>query len=222
MPDTIGTISSLLRERFPDLSSARAEDYIIRVHREICGAIPEISRKSIDIDLTAGIGVYDLPADTLEVAHVIYAKDASTRSQVLRTTQDELGEKKPLWGFDPSGTPSLFYVQTELGLGVTSDLKITLYPKPDTTTTGGYPVLHVYITEVMPLATDDPLPEGLAGYGVYLEGASYYAAMALRDPDAAGTYLSLYQGQIEMNRDRWRRRVPQFQSDSTYPLNRRK
>lgn len=221
MPDTVQIITDLLQERFPDVLTSQAEAYINRVHRELCGHIPEISRTAENIPVIADQGSYNLPVDTLEIAHVLYIMDGSAY-QLLRTSQDEMGEKKPLWGFDPSGIPSLFYTQNRVNPSGTTELLLFVHPRPALSTGAVYPYLRVYITQPATMTGSDPLPDGLASYMVYLEGASYYAAQALRGAEAALPFLQLYQQQIEFNRDRWRRRMPQVPSDSTYPLNRRK
>ena len=181
MPDIVNSIVGKLQERFADATSTTLLDYINRVHREVVGVIPEIARHTLDITtLAAGTAHYDLPADTIEVAQALYLSDANTAAKLVRTSEDKLIAEQPTWEFDSEDTPAQFYVQGNNTPSAVSSLSIYLYPKPDTSTSSGYPRLRCYITEYKSLTGTDSLPEGLASYDVYLEGASYY--MSERKP----------------------------------------
>ncbi len=222
MPDTVNSIVSKLQERFADVPSSTAIDYVNRVHRELLGVMPEIGRHTQDIHLTAGNAEYGLPADTLEVAQVLYVQDATTASKLSRTSEDRLIEEQPTWEFDASGTPTEFYIQGDNLSSAVSQLAVFLHPAPNTSTSGTYPVLRAYITECKTLIGTDSLPEGLPSYDVYLEGASYYTAHALRGVADAAPYFQAYQSQLAFCRQRWTAMQPQTPQSRTYPIDRSK
>ena len=148
MPDTVNSIISKVQERFADAQSANVIDSINRVHRDVVGVMPELARHTQDITaLIAGTASYYLPADTLEVATVLYLTDAATAVKLVRTSEDKLIEEQPTWEVDGADTPTQFYVQGNNTTSAVSSLSIYLYPKPDTSTSSGYPRLRCYITE---------------------------------------------------------------------------
>jgi hypothetical protein len=223
MPDTVNSIVSKVQERFADAGSSSVIDYINRVHRGVVGIIPEVARHTQDITtLAAGNAAYDLPTDTLEVAQVLYVTDANTAVKLVRTNEDKLIEEQPTWEFDIADTPAQFYVQGNNTTSAVSSLSIYLYPKPDVTSSSGYPRLRCYITECKTLVGADSLPEGLATYDVYLEGACYYTADALRGPAEAAPYFQAFQAALSFCRQRWTAIQPQTPQSRTYPIDRTK
>jgi hypothetical protein len=222
MPDTVNTIVAKVQERFADASSTAVTDHINRVHRELIGVIPEIARHKELINLTAGNPIYGLPADTLEVAQILYVTDANTATKLTRTSEDKLIEEQPTWEFDAAAAPTQFYIQGDNTSSAVSQLAVYLHPKPASTTTSGFPIIHCYLTECKALAGTDSLPEGLASYDVYLEGASYYTAHALRGPGEATPYFQAYQAELAICRQRWTAMLPQTPQSRTYPIDRMK
>jgi len=111
MPDTVNTIVSKVQERFADANSTAVIDYINRVNRDVLNIIPEAGRSTFDIDIVADTESYSLPADTIEIAQVLYVTDNNTAAKLTRTSQDRLIEEQPTWEFDAAGTPTQFYVQ---------------------------------------------------------------------------------------------------------------
>lgn len=222
MPDTVNTIVAKVQERFADASSTAVTDTINRVHRDVIGAIPEIARHKEEINLTAGNPTYGLPADTLEVAQVLYVTNANTAAKLSRTSEDRLIEEQRTWEFDSAATPTEFYIQGDNTNSAVSNLALYLHPKPPTTTSSGFPILRCYLTECKTLVGGDSLPEGLASYDVYLEGASYYIAHALRGPAEAVPYFQAYQSEMALCRQRWTAMQPQTPQSRTYPIDRSK
>lgn len=222
MADTVSTLVSKVQERFPDLVTATAIDYVNRAHRMVCAGIPKLARHKTDLSLTAGVTSYNLPADVVEVLVALYVSGPGSATCLLRTTQDELAERTPDWEFQTSATPQKFYVYGDNSALRQSELKLGLYPTPAASTSGTYPFVRCYVTEVKTLQSTDSLPEGLASYDVYLEGACYYAAQALRGPAVAQAYEARFVELLAICRDRWMRMQPQTPANRTYPLRRDK
>jgi hypothetical protein len=222
MPDTVNSIVSKVQERFADASSATVVDYINRVHREIISVIPEIARRVESINLVANNSIYGLPSDCLEVGQALYVTSSNSATKLIRTSQDRLVEEEPTWEFDAAAAPTHFYMQADVTNSAVSNLAIYLYPKPPTSTTSGYPILRCYITDCKTMVGTDSLPEGLASYDVYLEGASYYAANALRGPEIAMAYFQTFQNELAKCRQRWTSMQPQTPLGRTYPIDRSK
>jgi len=221
---TVSDIVTKVQERFADAISDTVVDYVNFVHRDLVSAIPEVARNIYDIHLQADRAKYGLPADTLEVALALYVTDPTTASKLARTSEDRLIEELPTWDFDASSIPTQFYVQGDNQDSPQSNAAIFLYPKPATASDADtfYPRVRCYITECKPLLIDTELPEGLATHSLYLEGASYYAAHALRGPAMASPYWQSYQSQIAFCRHRWTSMQPQTPPTRTYPLDRSK
>ena len=92
----------------------------------------------------------------------------------------------------------MWHVGSEMGTGNQSDLKITVYPKPDTATGATYPYLLAYIAKVMTLASTDTIPEGLAtGDNYYITRASAYIAGELRGPNEMAAEMQLSQASMD-------------------------
>lgn len=223
MPDTVNTIIAKVQERFADATSNAITDYINRVHRDVLSAIPELARHTFDITtVMSGTAQYDLPADALEVANVLYVTDANTATKLTRTSEDKLVEEQPTWEFDQADTPTQFYVQGNNTSSAVSNLTIYLYPTPSISSSSGYPRVRCYITECKTLIGTDSLPEGLASYGLYIEGACFYTANALRGPEQAAAYLQTYEAELALCRQRWTAMLPQTSQSRTYPIDRSK
>jgi hypothetical protein len=220
MPDTVNTIVAKVQERFADATSTAVIDYVNRVHRDVLGVIPETARRTEVINLVANQAGYALPNDTIEVALVLYVTDANTAAKLTRTSEDKLIEEQPTWEFDAAATPTQFFVQGDNTSQNGGNLTLYLHPKPPTTTTGGFPILRCYLSDCKTLVGADSLPEGLATYDVYLEGAAYYTAHALRGPSEAAAYWTSYQTELARCRQRWTAMQPQTPQSRTYPIDR--
>jgi hypothetical protein len=208
---------ALLQERFPDVTTTSAISYINYVNKELGSVIPEIARESVTLNVTANQARYAITGENQEIDHVIWKTDASTSVKLLPTTQDELSSKQPDWPTQAAGTPERYYVQNDFLNTNKATLGITFVPKPSASTVT-YPFAVLYMSDTQILVGTDQLPDGLAAYMVYLEGASYLTAMALRSAAEAAPYWNMYVKLTKFNRRAWRRRMPQMQPDSTFPL----
>jgi hypothetical protein len=219
MPDTIDQIVADLKDRFSDLTTANAIRYVNLAHRELCAAIPGLTKGGIDIDLVNGQASYALSGDDIEIEGVLCKLGGTAK--LTKTHQSKLIEETPLWGADAAGIPTEFYVQLDLGDPLTriSTLKIVLHPKPNADMVSG---LHIYGSIVQTYQTGDVLPGGLATYSVYTEGASFYAAEALRGTGQGAPYWNLFVQKIKICHDRLHKMIPQDPLTATYPISRDK
>lgn len=200
MATLISVLTDDLKNIYPDATTARCERALNRAHSDLIARCPEVARTSVILTpLSVGIGAYDLPAETCEVLDLFYVpgSGASTR---LSYYHREAMNKEVVdingipWITAGNGTPQFWHVGSEMGTGNQSDLKITVYPKPDTATGVTYPYLLAYISKVMTLTNTDTIPEGLAdGDNYYITRASAYLAGELRTTGEMAAQLQISQ-----------------------------
>lgn len=212
MAETVANIVTKLQLRFPDVPTTDAILYINAVHRTLCTQIPSLIWVTQTIVTSDNTDAYDLNADTIEISRVHYTGGTPSATTTLDpVSRDQLFASTPLWTQTTKSTPNCYFWGDAVGTRV-SDLKITIYPKPT-----GAGSLTVYSSVQQTLQSADSLPEGLATYDNYLEGASYYTAASLRGQKEALEYLPVWNMWTELNKSAWKTFEGQQPVEATFP-----
>jgi hypothetical protein len=164
MADTVATLTTDLKRIFQDATTAACERAINMAHREIVTLMPDIARTTTSVNLTSGTSSYDLNVEIGEVLSVVYQTAANTAIPLMQTTRRQLENEQPgttAWAQMTSGTPDRFFLEGSASTD-SAQLKIVLYPTPNTTTSAGYPVLSVThsVMATLDSAGSDTIPEG--------------------------------------------------------------
>ena len=191
MTFSVDTIIDAAQLRYQDLSDTNALRGL-NTTRNYVMTLLDLRQTSFDINLTAGTSEYALNEYLFMVDAVQYVR-SSTRSdyKVLRATStEELDATQQDWRKLDNGEPSQFYlnaISTGPVIGVTCP--------PDTTTSGGYPILRVYGNQGSALAAagtfyDDLPNDKLYVYGIRKEWAED------NDRDNVGMWDDLFQREL--------------------------
>jgi hypothetical protein len=135
-------------KRFPDTSIADQKQYLNDAVINIAQDAPW-SKKTVSVNLTAGTSEYALAVTSHRIWSVSYLASATNVVELSPTSQDELDLYNSGWRYQTNGTPNWFYFDSTDSLsGV-----LGLYPKPDTTTNAGYPVVQAVVTNIVVFST---------------------------------------------------------------------
>lgn len=181
MADTITQLTTDIQIRFPDLSSTIAERYANVIHNQLMRRLG-IRETTTDISLTAGTREYDLAESNVSIKSASYIKTSSDNDFIVleRTSRDELDLTDDRWRTRVTrGTPLRFYISSAADAD-SSEKKIGFDPIPDTTTSGGYPIVRLYHSAIATLSGSDVLPPDISSSQVYLDGMSYLHCKATR------------------------------------------
>lgn len=192
MADTVTTIVDACQYDYPDMTDAKGVEYANVVHRRLLTAFPELRIDTEDINLTSGTGEYSLDEDIYKVHSALYLTAASTGTVLDETSVTELDNKNAGWRLESSGTPTGFYVWAN-----TTGQVVGLYPKPNTTTSGGFPKVTLYVTRrPSALTGSDTVFTMLPDSQIYKEGILLEFAKAQRKEDVA-MRLEVYRAELQ-------------------------
>lgn len=196
---TVQQIVSAVQRRLPDAPSQTCVLLTNLVHRELLADIPELRLDSLTQNLTSGTGEYNIAEPVFQVLEAYYQTAANTSSQLSPITIEGLNAMVPTWRTDATGTPLYFYLSSNQA-SANSEV-IGLYPVPNTTTSAGYPILKMDISELesSDLTLTSTVFVTLQSPKVYIEGVSYMLAEEIR-PQVANAYKAEYMGEIEKAR----------------------
>ena len=144
-----------------------------------------------DFNLTDGTREYELTYDPqiLSTRAAYYVTAAGTATKLTPVTTDWMDRNIDQWRITTeTGTPDKFYIDSPTSAALTTQgkLVIGLDPIPDTTTSGGYPILRIYGPEwENPAATSD-VPQAITNVRVLIEGMKRNYAS---DRDTTETWL---------------------------------
>ncbi len=195
MSYTIQQVISDVQRRFPDAPSASCLVWVNQIHREILATIPELRRDVLSQNVTAGVAEYNIVEPVFQVVQAEYWTSATTVIKLEATTVETLNEVEPGWRAE-TGVPSQFYLTSNQQSG--NSEVIGLFPIPNASTSGSYPMVKMYISELeaSDLVLGSPCLPTLSSSQVYVEGLSFMVAQAIRKDEAAA-YLSSYQSQLK-------------------------
>ncbi len=175
------------RQHCPDLTVANAELLFNDIYREVMMDVDFTTEAVDSINLTAGTRLYNLPATSMQVHRVTIQTAASTFLSVSPADIGALDKKQPLWR-TVSATPALpisqWYIDSD---------KLGLYPIPDTTTSGSYPVALVYSQKspTAALVSADVLPNSIPSIEPFMYGVLARFTSAWQ-PSRAPFYIQQY------------------------------
>lgn len=179
----VSDVQTQIRARFPECSDSRSLATINEVHKQLLTDFPLLRRTQVSTNLTAGTSEYALAETNFHIESVYYRTAAATQTRLLKESIEQLDSRLIGWRTAANGTPIIWYLSSNLsGAGSTDQGVIGLYPPPDTTTTGGYPVLitNVSLIESAVLTGTSPLPPTMNSQWVYVEKASELIAREIR------------------------------------------
>lgn len=162
-------IDRLIRS-FTDITDAVALDYLQDANRELCFSLP-IYLTEEDITLTADTQEYTINADDLRVWSGHYWESATFCKSLEGMTLRGLDLRHQGWRNTPASIPSKYVVFNKLTVPT-----LRLFPKPNRTTTGGYPFVRLRVSRYVALTQVGDLPGSLIAPDVYyLKAAEQYA-----------------------------------------------
>lgn len=168
-----GVIDSFQRT-YPKVTDADALTLFKEVYVEVL-AICQAEGGTESKNLTDGTREYELTYDPLllNIREVYYIDSATTRKKLVPVSTDWMDENVSGWRVDTTtGTPSRYYIDAPTSASLTTEGKmvIGLDPIPDTTTSGGYPIITMFGSEYEePSATSD-IPSIFPNVRVFIEG----------------------------------------------------
>lgn len=181
MADLISTLTTDIQVRFADLVTATAERYFNQIHNMVLMELG-IRDTTADISLVSGTRAYTLPEADIQIkeAYLIRSSSANDHIRLLKTTEDWMDLHDLNWRNRTSqGGPTRFWVSSAASSNNTLK-KVLFDPIPPTTTSGGYPIVRLYVVQNVTLTSTDTVPVELSSSQVYLDGASWLHAKATR------------------------------------------
>lgn len=205
--DLIAKALNQLSDFPPDMSSD-ALAYFQDADNFICENFRLYPEDTSDISLTYGVGTYTLDDDITKIWAATYYFNANSWQPLKPTSYDELDYKQMGWRDVSPSLPSMFY-----DLGTT----VGFFTKPNATTTGGYPIVRLYVSRKRVLDFDTEMPGQVPNYNLWV----YFALREFardRHPDMLEKYEALTTQannvMLEYNQGRQARNKPKF----AYPV----
>lgn len=181
MAFTVQNVLDDFAEAYPNVSAARQLTLFLRIYREVMNTVDAEQDLQTE-NLTDGTREYELSYDPIlvNIKQVLYVESATSSIPLTAVTVDWMDAHISQWRTTTdTGTPSRYYIRWPDSSGVTTEgkLVIGLDPIPDTTTSTGYPILHLYGSEFTTLAATDKIPSRFSSMQVFVEGMkARYAA----------------------------------------------
>lgn len=206
MAVTVATcITEVLRE-IPAASVAgtgsyatQAEEFIAKADKILAFELP-LRLTTEDINLTSGTGEY-ATADELiaRVWTARYVKSASTgdSKRLIHTDITKLDLEFDDWRGSDNGEPDYFYI----GSSSAGAMRVGVFPFPDTTTSGGYPILRLNISKSADLVTGNSLPAIIQTSDLYVDCACWLYADRFYDKEKAAKFELRYMRRLDKARD---------------------
>lgn len=187
MAVTVQSQIDRLKRMFPDVTTAVALEYLQYANRELCFDIP-IYLVEEDITLTSGTQTYAINSDDLRVWAAHYWQSSTYSRPLTGVTLRGMELRHRGWRNTPASQPTKYVIYNELTVPT-----LLLFPKPNTTTSGGYPFVRLRVSRYVALTQGGNLPGGLIVPDVYaLKAAEKYAI----DHDL-GSRLPMIQKQLK-------------------------
>lgn len=177
MPVTVASVFTRVRRAFNDASDTVLLEYAQEVNDDIFTEL-DIKQDTEDISLAAGTIEYVLDEDIRKVLSAELRKSATDIRPLRAIGKSQL---KGAWRDGPRGDPGRFYTA-----GNSSGTRVVGFtPTPITTTSGGYPIVRLYVTRTSTLTALGNLPLGMRSSDVYVFGINRrLCADSKRDEEA--------------------------------------
>ena len=193
MAITAGTMYGYLQSVYPDASDALCLRSINRTVRALVQ--PDDSRtESVTLSsLVAGTASYALSESVVRVWSAEYQAESGSTKQLSALTMRQMERDYPNYRVAASASPSSYAV-TYTG----SALNLTLYPAPDSSSSGGYPRLVLRVSEAPTLTSGSSLPANVSEEAV--EAGALWRVARVLDPAKADFYEKLWRQELAMAR----------------------
>lgn len=137
------------------------------------------ARQTEDFLMVADQLTYTYDADTLLIHQAMYFTSADDEGRVLMAvSEDQLDQDFPGWETNASGTPA--YYCDRAG-------QLILYPAPNASSSGGYPLVRIYTTQTVTFTTGTSLPAYVKTIEPWVNYILYLDAMRF-NPSTASAY----------------------------------
>ncbi len=183
---------------FPDMSDTVGLVFFNQVRRDLHAHF-KLRQASQDINLTNGTQEYAYSADFMNIESVHYVTASGVSVNLEPVEYSYLNKHERDWRDTAAGTPTRFYLTVG---DTTSGPMVGLDPKPNTTTSAGFPIITVRGTKTVDMAAGetiyDDIPNTLVyEYGMcfhfarteHLEEAEYWRLMMVAEYDRIWAYL---------------------------------
>lgn len=183
-----------LHVTYPQVQDDQALLYFQQIHHEICNQA-QIELDSETHDLVAGTREYALNSTDImtQVRAAYYRKSATEKTKLVPVSTDWMDGNVPTWRYETAtGEPLRFYVEAVESNG---EVRVGLDPIPDTTTSGGFPVVSLYGTTFQAMLATENVPTIVSSIRVYIEGMKKLYSSD-RDPDRFAIWDELYQREL--------------------------
>lgn len=142
----------------------------------------------VNINLTSGTKEYAIDERFVQITDVQYRTGASAGTTLTATTMDAIRIVNPDWRKQASGAPEYYYISSNAGVNI-----IGLHPTPNSSTSGGYPVLQLWGAQkpaTLTLSTE--IGNTVRSPEIYIYGISLHAAYQFA-PEAVDHLRALYE-----------------------------
>lgn len=160
MATLVSTVTAAATQMFNDLTPTKVLELMNAAHFKICRHVKLYQDTVVDTNLTAGTRYYTFDPDIARVWSAYYVTGANSYSQLIETSSDELDYRETGWRMQANATP---YRWGQEGPQFFVD------PIPDTTTSGGYPIVRMYTQKRVTLALSDSMPAMIDYYDAWTD-----------------------------------------------------
>lgn len=199
MASTVTQVVAKFRRTYPDCGDTRAGELFADTHREILVRL-RLRETVVSISLTDGTREYDLGDTTLLVNSAVFVNSATDGDYIVLdpTSIDHLDYDDPTWRARlDENSPSTYYIRNVTSSD-TSKQVIGFDPIPDTTTSGGYPIVKVYCQQEATITTSETVPPQLLSDQIYIyKMAQMYSAE--KDRKQYPFWNALYEEEYQRN-----------------------
>jgi hypothetical protein len=182
---TVNSIVTEVQAAFPDATATQIISHMNKVDRYLASKI-RLRASTITVNLTSA---YALSDTIVRIYSVRYVRSSSASNSFMLKAEDMSGLdiKYPNWRSWPNSEPRFYSFDVDSA----GAFSLLLAPTPNTTTSGGYPVVYVYASLGGTLSAGGDIPNKIMQSDVYKFGACYYFAMETRREEA-GFWKNLY------------------------------
>lgn len=189
MAYTAGYVIDQAQIRYNDLTDAVGLLYAQEIHNDILQYI-QLIYTTITIPIVAGQNLYTLPPNVLKMWECYYLRSNTVGDgfQMRSTNSRELDRYRKRWPLQQNEEPRWRYIGTD----PQGALAIGIYPFPYLSTSSGYPILSLNVSEMQTITSDAfLLPAAVFDPAVYKVGIMAKHAQT-RDPEAADGLWAMY------------------------------
>lgn len=198
----VSSIITEFRYTFPDCDATLALTLFNRVHGDLLEMLP-LKVTQEDITLTAADYEYSLNERTLKIWSADYLRSATDVKRLIEVDYERYNRETPNWRVSPQGEPSQYSIWRS---GVT--LGLYCYPVPQTTTSGGYPIIRLDVSRTEELLSSEYTPVGLGSADIYFTGMCKRYAR-IRKRDEYKFWSEQFTEELKRERDTWDSRAVQ-------------